>query len=203
MSFIAPYLKSRQMKIGLLGGSFNPAHQGHIDLSLKAYKKCQLDEIWWMITPQNPLKNERDTKDYKTRLTFAKSLTQNHPFIKISDYENELISTYTIDTISTLTNTLPNHKFIWVCGADSFISLPKWKDWENIMKKIPFFIASRPSYHEKTLQSLPARKFIKYAQPQEKFRTLIHKGGKYWGYDDTLCCPASSTKIRQIQKNGV
>ena len=123
--------KRRNMKIGLLGGSFNPAHEGHVYISKTALKLLNLDEIWWLITPQNPLKPAG--KPLEKRLKYAKSLVKNNK-IRIDAIEKRYKSNYTFNTLQNVIKQYSGTKFIWLMGADNLNEINKWYNWKNIFK---------------------------------------------------------------------
>lgn len=120
-------------KIGLLGGSFNPAHEGHLHISEIALKKLGLSQVWWLVSPQNPLKKKEDMMDFSLRLDHAAAIAGDNPRIKVSGLEVELGTRYTVDTIKRLKKKFPQYEFYWLMGTDNLIQLPKWKKWEHIL----------------------------------------------------------------------
>ena len=140
----ACYQSLIKRKIGLLGGSFNPAHQGHIDISLNAVKAFNLDEIWWLVSPQNPLKSSSDMAGFTKRLHGAKSLTARHHPIKIHDFEARYRITHTYQTIRLL-KRLYGYKsdFIFIIGSDNLLQLPQWHRWRDMAKQVNIAIAPR------------------------------------------------------------
>ena len=121
-------------QIGLLGGSFDPPHRGHVYISLEAKKILSLDEVWWLVTPQNPLKIIKPA-GYKDRLKNCKIIAKNHP-IQIKEIEKKINSKYSQFTIEYLCNHYPNIKFYWLMGADNLINLHKWQNWRRFFKQI-------------------------------------------------------------------
>ncbi|MBI1393291.1 MAG: nicotinate-nucleotide adenylyltransferase [Alphaproteobacteria bacterium] len=146
-------------RIGLLGGSFNPAHEGHREISLAAIKAFNLDAVWWLVSPGNPLKDKADYAPYDERLAQARRVA-NHHRIVISDYERRRQITYTIDTIRSLTDELQHVRFIWLMGADSLASFHEWRDWRGIAERAPIAVFSRPG-DELACETSPAAKQLK------------------------------------------
>ncbi len=145
-------------RIGLLGGSFNPAHEGHRYVSLLALKRLRLDEVWWMLTPQNPLKNARDTAPFEERLKAATRVAE-HPRIRVTDIERRLGTTHTADTLALLLPRFPKHRFVWLMGADNLVQVSEWKDWRRIFRLVPIAVFSRPPYSKPALVARSARVF--------------------------------------------
>ena len=128
-------------RIGLLGGSFNPAHGGHLHVAETAMRRLRLDAVWWIVARGNPLKSEHGS--FAARLASAASVASASG-MQVSDIEHQLGLTYTIDTIRTLQEAEPEARFVWVMGADSAASFHLWKDWEDIAARVPIAIVSRP-----------------------------------------------------------
>ena len=138
-------------KIGLLGGSFDPPHKGHIYISLEAKKILKLDEIWWLVTPQNPLKINQPAS-YKERIKNCKNITTNKP-IKVKEIEKKINSKFSYQTINFLNNRYKNINFLWLMGADNLINFHHWQGWKNIFHDIPIVVFRRHGYNTKALNS--------------------------------------------------
>jgi len=137
--------------IGLLGGSFDPPHKGHLYISLEAKKILNLDEIWWLVTPQNPLKINKPAS-YKERVRNSRLITKNQP-IKIKEVEKKINSKYSYQTIKYLNTHYKNIKFVWLMGADNLINFHKWQNAFKIFNEIPIVVFRRYGYNEKALKS--------------------------------------------------
>lgn len=131
-------------KIGLLGGSFNPAHKGHKHIALLALEHYGLDEIWWLITPQNPLKDTVDMADYETRFTSVEKIINNHPDMRATHLERDLGTTYTYETVKALKEHFPQTDFLFICGMDNALIFHKWDHWVELLDLIPFTFIDRP-----------------------------------------------------------
>ena len=133
-------------RIGLLGGSFNPAHRGHRAISLAAMDALGLDELWWLLSPGNPLKADvPDMAPYEARL--ASALRQaRRSRIKVSDFERRSGTRYTIDTVRLLKRRYPAHHFIWLLGSDTLPNFHKWRDWRGLARELPIAVIPRPGY---------------------------------------------------------
>lgn len=134
------------LRIGLLGGSFNPAHDGHLAISRYALKRLGLDQIWWLVSPQNPLKPARDMAPLGQRLDAAKKIAHTHPRITVTDIETQLGTRYTIDTLKALRRRFPGTRFIWLMGADNLMQMARWRDWADIFRLVPIAVFRRPAY---------------------------------------------------------
>jgi len=134
---------------GLLGGSFNPAHGGHRAISLDAIDALDLDELWWLVSPGNPLKSAAGMAPLAARLASAQRMARRSP-IRPTAIEAELGTRYTIDTLRALIRRYPNRRFIWVMGADNLAQLPRWRDWRGIARLMPIAVIARPGYNGRT-----------------------------------------------------
>ena len=137
--------------IGLLGGSFDPPHKGHLYISLEAKKKLKLDEIWWLVTPQNPLKINQPAS-YSERVKNCKIMTKNKP-IKIKEIEKKINSQFSYQTIKYLNNHYKNINFFWLMGADNLINFHQWQNANRIFNEIPIVVFRRYGYNQQALKS--------------------------------------------------
>ncbi len=145
---------------GLLGGSFNPAHGGHRDISLFACDALDLGEFWWLVSPGNPLKDAaHDMAPLKARLASAQALSRNSR-IKATAIERELGTRYTVETIRALKKRFPDRQFIWVMGADNLAIFHKWKNWRAIAREVPIAVVARPGYNGHAMTS-PAMAWLR------------------------------------------
>jgi nicotinate-nucleotide adenylyltransferase len=133
----------RGLTIGLLGGSFNPAHEGHLHVCALALKQLRLDYVWWLVSPQNPLKGQEGMAPFATRLASA-GLFARHPKILVTGIENQLGTRFTLDTVKALKRRFPHVRFVWLMGSDNFVQLPRWRSWKDIVRAIPIAIVTRP-----------------------------------------------------------
>ncbi|MEO6433452.1 MAG: nicotinate-nucleotide adenylyltransferase, partial [Sphingomicrobium sp.] len=133
-------------RIGLLGGSFNPAHRGHRQASLAALRALGLDQVWWLVSPGNPLKAEaKDMAPFAARLASAKAMARHAPIVA-TDLERQLGTRFTIDTVRTITARFPQHEFIWLLGSDILPDFHKWRDWRDLARILPIAVLPRPGY---------------------------------------------------------
>ena len=132
-------------RIGLLGGSFNPAHRGHRRISLGAIRALRLDEVWWLVSPGNPLKPAAGMAPLAARLAAARQAARHAP-IRATAIEAALGTRYTIDTVRALQRRHPGDRFIWLMGADNLAQFHRWRDWRGIARRLPIAVVARPSY---------------------------------------------------------
>jgi nicotinate-nucleotide adenylyltransferase len=133
-------------RIGLLGGSFNPAHTGHRHISLHALRTLGLDEVWWLVSPGNPLKEgAKDMAPFDARLASATRLARRAR-IRVSDFEQRAGTRYTVDTVTALKRRFPRHDFIWLLGSDTLPNFHKWRDWRGLARELPIAVIPRPGY---------------------------------------------------------
>ena len=133
-------------RIGLLGGSFNPAHRGHRRISLAAKRALGLDEVWWLVSPGNPLKEgAKDMAPFEARFASAEQAARRSS-IKVSDFEQREGTRFTIDTVRRLKARHPEHRFIWLLGSDTLPNFHKWRDWRGLAREVPIAVIHRPGY---------------------------------------------------------
>ena len=150
---------------GILGGSFNPAHRGHRRISLFVADAMGLDEVWWLVSPGNPLKSTDGMAPYCARLASARKMARRS-IITATDIEAELGTRYTVDTITKLIRRYPKRQFVWIMGADNLGQFHHWRDWRRIARAVPIAVVARPGYEGMTVAS-PAtawlRRFVRPA----------------------------------------
>jgi nicotinate-nucleotide adenylyltransferase len=133
-------------RIGLLGGSFNPAHRGHRHISLEAMRALGLDEVWWLVSPGNPLKEgASDMAPFEARLASAERMARRSR-IRASAFEREAGTRYTVDTVRALKDRFPDHRFIWLLGGDTLPNFHKWRNWRGLAAEVPIAVIRRPGY---------------------------------------------------------
>ena len=154
---------------GLLGGSFNPAHGAHRAVSLFALEALGLDEVWWLVSPGNPLKPKQGMAPLATRVRSARDQAKRAP-IKVTAIERELGTVYTIDTLRALKRRFPRRRFVWLMGADNLAQFHLWKDWREIAAEMPIAVVNRPGYDDGALAS-PAMAWLRaYRLTAAEFR---------------------------------
>jgi nicotinate-nucleotide adenylyltransferase len=144
-------IHSKYRVIGLLGGSFNPAHEAHLYLSLYALKHLPLDEIWWLVSPQNPLKSPKSLAPYDKRIASAKAITKASPRIRVLDIEAQHHCYYTQQTVALLQRRFRGTHFVWLMGADNLSQFHHWRGWQMIARQIPLMVFDRLP-HSHTVQ---------------------------------------------------
>ena len=189
MSWIKPPGPARPpLTIGLLGGSFNPAHEGHLYASLIALRKLKLDYVWWLVSPGNPLKSASGMADLLTRMGGAAEIAR-HPRIRITDIESRLGTRYTIDTVTALRRRFPQVKFVWLMGSDNLAQFSRWRRWQDIAAKVPIAVVRRPGSALASLNAAPVRRYG-LARGLKRPPALVMLDGRR--------NPASSTALRRM-----
>ena len=155
---------AKGLRIGLLGGSFNPPHEGHIHVSEAALQRLGLDYVWWLVAPQNPLKSARETAPLDIRLTLARRLVHARRVI-VSDVERALGTRYTVDTLQALTQRFPELRFIWLMGSDNLAGFHRWRRWPEIVACLPIAVVMRP---DTTLAPLYAKALQRFRHARKK-----------------------------------
>ena len=185
-------------RIGLFGGSFNPAHYGHYMVALYALKRLQLDWVWWLVAPQNPLKNPAETGEYATRLAATRAIAR-HPRFIVTDLERQLASRNTAETLARLAPILKRGRFVWIMGADSFAGLHRWHDWLEIPQTLPMAILARPGYSIRALAGTAAIRYDRERVPSALPSQLPGHVTPAWAFIPMPLRPESSTAIRRRQ----
>ena len=184
--------------IGLLGGSFDPPHKGHLYISLEAKKILNLDEIWWLITPQNALKITKPAS-YKERVKNCKEITKGQP-IKINQIEKKIESKYTYQTLNYLQNHYKNIKFFWLMGADNLVNFHDWQNWRKILNDISVVVFKRHGYNNKALNSLVIKTFSQYEIISNPIKQADFSKLPSWTWINNRQIKISSTEIRKQRK---
>jgi nicotinate-nucleotide adenylyltransferase len=182
-------------RVGLLGGSFNPAHEGHRHISLEALRRLGLDEVWWLVAPQNPLKPVRGMAPFKTRFAAAQRMAQ-HPRIKVLGLEAALGTRYTADTVTELQRVLPKTRFVWLMGADNLAQIRHWQRWTEIFSRLPIAVFARPAYCLKGLAELAAKRYARQRVALTATKSLADMTPPAWMFLPIKLDPRSATKIR-------
>ncbi len=152
------------LSVGLLGGSFNPAHIGHYRVAQAALRQLDLDFVWWLVSPQNPLKSPSDMAPLAHRLGSAWSLIGRNPRMLATDIESRLGTHYTADTLAALGQRFPRTRFVWLMGADNLATIHRWQNWQRIFTAMPIAVFPRAPYTLKAVNSKAARVFSAYRQ---------------------------------------
>jgi len=185
----------RRRKIGLLGGSFNPAHEGHRDISLAALTSLGLDEVWWLVAPQNPLKPVDGMAPLRERLIQARKKAA-HPRIRVTDIEIRLGTRFTADTLAKLVGRYRSSRFVWLMGADNLVQIDRWKDWTQIFHLLPIAVFDRPTYTYGALAAKAARRFARQRKRESASHLLALASTPAWMFVHHRLNPISATAIR-------
>ena len=188
---------ARGPRVGLLGGSFNPAHAGHRHISLLALKRLQLDQVWWLISPQNPLKSAADMAPYAERRASAQESAGDRR-IEISEAEVELGTQYTVDTLRALRCRHPHHRFVWIMGADNLLQVTQWRQWIDIFETVPVAVFDRPTYSFQALAGTAATRFARCRLKEHEGGTLADRDPPAWIF---LWGSNDSTSATALRKN--
>ena len=186
------------LKIGLVGGSFNPAHDGHIHVALKARQQLGLDQIWWLVSPQNPLKSSLGMASHEKRLANARKLVTPYPFLRVIEPESGLPSNYTYNTLKYMIKTMPLSRLIWVMGADNLDQFAHWHRYRDMIRLLPIAVVDRPSYSFRAIAT--GRQLLGRQTKVTKMRKAIVTRSVSlpgWCFIAGQLNAASATEIRQ------
>jgi nicotinate-nucleotide adenylyltransferase len=185
-------LAAAGMRIGLLGGSFDPAHEAHREISVTALKRLGLDQVWWLVTPGNPLKASAKA-DLETRVQAARALAR-HPRIEVTGFAAG--SPYTIDLLAALKRRFPGVNFVWLMGADNLAQVHRWRDWEKIFALLPIAVLDRPGFRLKARAGKAAQRFAPYRVDDSDAGGLALLVPPAWSILSHKLSPLSSTALR-------
>jgi nicotinate-nucleotide adenylyltransferase len=188
-------IATRGQRVGLLGGSFDPPHLGHVHVTLWALKALGLDRVWWLVSPGNPLKR-RGPAGIARRVEAARRLMR-HPRVEVTDIERRLGSPYTADTLRRLKASYPGVRFVWLMGADNLASFHRWEEWAWIARNFPIAAFARPGEQLRAGLSPMARRFAHRRLPASAARLLGRGDEARWALLTGPMSPASSTAIRR------
>ena len=183
------------MRVGLFGGSFNPAHEGHAHVAETARRRLRLDRVIWLVSPQNPLKSTHETATLAERKDGARAFARG-PGMIVSDAETRLGSQYTVDIVRLLKARHPRVRFVWVMGADSLASFHRWRGWTQIMREVPVAVVSRPWISLKSRFSPAARRFGRFRVPSTQAASLPGRTPPAWVFLRGPLNFQSSTALR-------
>lgn len=186
-------------RIGLFGGSFNPAHRGHYMVALYALTRLKLDWVWWMVSPQNPLKDPSETDDYGKRMAYTRRIA-HHPRFIVTDLEQQIHTRYTAETLAALKGAFRRGQFVWIMGADSLANLHRWHHWTDIMESVPVAVLARPGYSIRALQSPAATRYAACRVPQHLAASLPTRKPPAFCFVTMPLRKESSTAIRKRRK---
>ena len=182
-------------RIGLFGGSFNPPHNGHLLVSEIALKRLQLDQIWWIVTPGNPLKDSNQLASLFERIKLCENIA-NHPSIKITAFELAHPTRFTADTLKFVKARLPGTNFVWIMGADNLASFHKWQRWRDIANMMPLAVIDRPGSTLSSRSSMAALALSRFRLDESDAALLPTMLAPIWTFIHGPRSSLSSTKIR-------
>lgn len=188
-----PYVRPG-MSVGLFGGSFDPAHEGHVHVSREALKRFGLDRVWWLVSPGNPLKAEGPAS-LERRMRVARGLVR-HPRIAVTDIEARLGTRYTAQTLAGLFRLYPGVRFVWLMGADNLASFHHWQDWQWIMESVPVGVLARPGQRISARTAPAAQIYRRYKVPAAGAKRLAQLTAPAWCFLNVPMLDVSSSEIR-------
>jgi len=184
------------MRIGLFGGSFDPPHAGHLEVSLVALKHLRLDRVWWLVSPQNPLKPHAPSSDVERRIAAARTLAA-HPRIEVTGIEAELGTRYTAETLDRLLPRLAGANPVWMMGADNLANFHRWGRWRSIVGRLPLAVFNRPGNMFPALASPAATTMAGRRIRPRDAALLANIVPPAWVFLPSPYIPLSSTQLRQ------
>jgi nicotinate-nucleotide adenylyltransferase len=187
------------LRIGLLGGTFNPPHDGHVLISHTALVRLQLDQLWWIVTPGNPLKETGDLPPLADRMAACRAMMPDAR-VRITGFEEQLGTPYTAATLAFLKRRYPRVHFVWVMGADNLASFHRWQHWREIMCTMPIAVIDRPGWRYRALTSVAAYAFRRSYVPEIQAANLADMPPPAWTLLTGPLSPLSSTALRMMRK---
>jgi nicotinate-nucleotide adenylyltransferase len=188
-------LYTNGMRVGLLGGSFNPPHVAHRAISLFAIKRLKLDRVWWLVTPGNPLKQHGALPDLDERSEAARAMA-NDPRIDVSCLEAVIGTRYTVDTITYLRRRASGLRFVWIMGADNLAQFHRWQNWRRIASEVPIAVIDRPPQSFRALAAPAAQALARYRLPENQAGRLADQHAPAWVFLTGMKLNLSSTGLR-------
>jgi nicotinate-nucleotide adenylyltransferase len=188
-------LYTNGMRVGLLGGSFNPPHAAHRAISLFALKRLKLDRVWWLVTPGNPLKDHDGLRDLDARVEAARKMAGD-PRIDVSCLESVIRTRYTVDTISYLRRRASGLRFVWIMGADNLAQFHRWQNWRRIASEVPIAVIDRPPQSFRALAAPAAQALARYRLPENQAARLADERAPAWVFLTGMKLNLSSTGLR-------
>jgi nicotinate-nucleotide adenylyltransferase len=188
-------LYTNGMRIGLLGGSFNPPHDAHRAISLFAIKRLKLDRVWWLVTPGNPLKDHGGLGDIDRRAEAARKVA-NDPRIDVTCLESVIGTRYTVDTITYLRRRAAGLRFVWIMGADNLAQFHRWQNWRRIASQVPIAVIDRPPQSFRALAAPAAQALARYRLPENQASRLADHPAPAWVFLTGMKLALSSTGLR-------
>ena len=190
------------MRIGLLGGSFNPAHPGHLHVAQIARRRLRLDQVWLLVSPGNPLKPRLGMAPLATRLASAAAIADGRRIVATA-IEAKLHTRFTFDTLRALRLRFPRVQFVWLMGADNLMQLPRWQHWTEIPGLMPFAVIPRPGYNRRALAGKAATRFRRALRPPHTAPALAAMPTPAWTFLPVRQNPLSATELRRARQSGL
>ncbi len=187
-------LTSPGQTIGLLGGSFDPAHGGHAHITREALKRFGLDRVWWLVSPGNPLK-PNGPAPMARRMATARAV-MDHPRVSVTDIEAQIGTRYTAATLKRLQALYPGVRFVWLMGADNLATFHHWDQWQWIMENVPIGVIARPGERLSARMSKAAERYAAYRIPARAASLLGHSRAPAWCFVNVPMLDISSSAIR-------
>jgi len=187
------------MRIGLLGGSFNPPHPGHRHIAQTALRRLALDRVWLMVTPGNPIKDHGELAELSQRLSETRAMVA-HPRITATGFEAALPTAYTAGTLAYLRRRFPGVRFVWIMGGDNLVSFHHWQDWRCIMRTMPVAVLDRPGFRFHAMKSPAANTFNRARVDERQGPSLALLRPPAWAYLTYPLVDISSTQLRQHRR---
>lgn len=186
----------RGQRIGLFGGSFDPAHEGHAHVAQTALKRLKLDQVWWLVTPQNPLKPQ--SAPIAQRIASARRLARGAR-MKVTAFEAAHRFGYTYETVRALKRWRPGVRFVLIVGGDSLGGFRRWKRWQDVMEAVPLAIIARPGAGARARSGKPAQVYAAARRPQSEAAALAAQAPPAWTFLNARFHPQSSTALRRAR----
>ncbi len=187
-------------RIGIMGGTFNPPHDGHVLISETALKRLRLDQLWWLVTPGNPLKANGGLPSLESRMAACRAMITD-PRIKVAGFERELGTPYTAATLGFLTKRFPDIRFVWVMGADNLAGFHRWQQWQHIMRLMPVAIVDRPGWRHRALAAKAAQTYRGAFVSENRAAALPFLKPPAWTMLTGPLSELSSTALRAAGRN--
>ncbi|MDM8168153.1 nicotinate-nucleotide adenylyltransferase [Roseovarius sp.] len=194
MRYALPHTRAGQA-IGLLGGSFDPPHAGHVHISREALRRFGLDQVWWLVSPGNPLK-ERGPAPLEERMAACRAIL-DHPRMHVSDFEAQAGTRFTAETLCVLQAARPELRYVWLMGADNLAQLDQWQDWEDIVGRVPLGVLARPGQRISARVSKAARVYRFARLKGAQSRCLARADAPAWCFVNVPMRGISSTELRK------
>ncbi len=188
--------------LGVLGGTFDPAHGGHLHVALTGLKRLGLDRVWLLVAAGNPLKPDSFAERFPLRLASATALAARRPRIDVAPFEGDIAQRYTADVIAALRLRRPHGRFVWLMGSDSLLTLHRWRNWESIAASIPLGVVARPGSIDAAIKAPAARALAAHRLPERSARLLASARPPAWVFLHGPLDRRSSTRLRREGADG-